>query len=188
VEDQAEQARLAGHELLLQVPMEGFVPSQELGPRALMTGASRERNLDALHWHMSRFPGYIGLTHYLGGRFMASSAALTPVLQEIAERGLVFFDDGTARQALTSALALATGAPAMRADLAMDAASPDALEVALRKLETMARDKGFAIGVAPAVPAHVDPMARFAQGLEARGIALVPLSALIPAPAKTVAR
>jgi polysaccharide deacetylase 2 family uncharacterized protein YibQ len=101
--------------------MEGFAPSQELGARALMTNASRERNLDALHWQMSRFAGYIGLTHYLGGRFMASANALTPVLQDVAERGLVFFDDGTARQALTSALALATGAPAMRADVALDA-------------------------------------------------------------------
>jgi uncharacterized protein len=137
---------------------------------------------------MSRFPGYIGLTHFLGGRFMASSSALTPVLQDVASRGLVFFDDGTARQSLTSALALATGTPAMRADLAIDVTTAEALDAALRKLETMAREKGSAIGVTPAVSAHIDAIARFAQGLEARGIALVPLSALIPAPAKTVAR
>jgi polysaccharide deacetylase 2 family uncharacterized protein YibQ len=66
--------------------------------------------------------------------------------------------------------------------------SPDALEAALRRLEAIARDKGTAIGVAPAVPAHIDRIARFAQGLDARGISLVPLSALIPAPARTVAR
>jgi len=188
VEDQAEQARLAGHELLVQVPMEGFTPSQELGTRGLMASASRERNRDALDWHMSRFPGYIGLTNYLGGRFMASTSALMPLLQNVAERGLVFFDDGTARQSLTSALALATGAPALRADLAIEATSPEAVEAALRRLETLAREKGMAIGVAPAVPAHIDQIARFAQGLEARGIALVPLSALFPAPARTVAR
>ena len=52
----------------------------------------------------------------------------------------------------------------------------------------MAREKGIAIGVAPAVPSYLDPIARFAQGLEARGIDLVPLSALFPAPARTVAR
>ena len=188
IEDQAEQARLAGHELLLQVPMEGFVPSQELGARALLVGASRERNRDALYWHMSRFQGYIGLTHYLGGRFMASTNAFMPLLQDVAERGLVFFDDGTARQSLTSALALATGAPSLRADLAIEASTPDALETSLRRLENMAREKGIAIGVAPAVPTYLDPIARFAQGLEARGIDLVPLSALFPAPARTVAR
>lgn len=188
VEDQAEQARLAGHELLLQVPMEGFAPSQELGPRGLMATASRERNRDALDWHMSRFPGYIGLTNYLGGRFMASTSALMPLLQNVAERGLVFFDDATARQSLTSALALATGAPSLRADLAIEATTPEAIEAALRRLEILAREKGMAIGVAPAIPASVDQIARFAQGLEARGIALVPLSALFPAPARTVAR
>jgi len=188
IEDQAEQARLAGHELLLQVPMEGFAPSQELGARGLMSSASRERNRDALDWHMSRFQGYIGLTNYLGGRFMASTSALLPLLQNVAERGLVFFDDGTARQSLTSALALATGAPSLRADLALEATTPDGVDAALRRLEGLAREKGMAIGVAPAVPAHVDRIARFAQGLEARGIALVPLSALFPAPARTVAR
>ena len=188
VDDQAEQARLAGHELLLQVPMEGFVPSQELGARALQVAASRERNRDALYWHMSRFQGYIGLTHFLGGRLMADPSAFTPVLQDIAERGLVFFDDGSARQSLTSALALATGAPSLRADLSIDMTSPDSVEASLQRLESLARDKGFAIGVAPAVPLHIDRIARFAQGLEARGIALVPLSALYPAPARTVAR
>jgi polysaccharide deacetylase 2 family uncharacterized protein YibQ len=188
IEDQAEQARLAGHELLLQVPMEGFAPSQELGARGLMASASRERNRDALDWHMSRFQGYIGLTNYLGGRFMASTSALMPLLQNVAERGLMFFDDGTARQSLTSALALATGAPSLRADLALEATTPDGMDTALRRLESLAREKGIAIGVAPAVPAHVDRIARFAQGLEARGIALVPLSALFPAPARTVAR
>jgi polysaccharide deacetylase 2 family uncharacterized protein YibQ len=100
----------------------------------------------------------------------------------------VFFDDGTARQSLTSALALATGAPSLRADLAIEATSPEGVDAALRRLETLAREKGMAIGVAPAVPAHIDRIARFAQGLEARGIALVPLSALFPAPARTVAR
>ena len=188
IEDQAEQARLAGHELLVQVPMEGFAPSQELGARGLMATASRERNRDALDWHMSRFQGYVGLTNYLGGRFMASTSALMPLLQNVVERGLVFFDDGTARQSLTSALALATGAPSLRADLAIEATTPDAVDVALRRLEALAREKGTAIGVAPAVPAHVDRIARFAQGLEARGIALVPLSVLFPAPARTVAR
>ncbi len=188
VDDQAEQARLAGHELLVQVPMEGFAPSQELGTRGLMAGASLERNRDALDWHMSRFQGYVGLTNYLGGRFMASTSALMPLLQNVAERGLVFFDDGTARQSLTSALALATGAPSLRADLAIEATSPEGVDAALRRLETLAREKGMAIGVAPAVPAHIDRIARFAQGLEARGIALVPLSALFPAPARTVAR
>ena len=188
VEEQADQARIAGHELLLQVPMEGFAPSPELGARPLMATAARERNLDALHWHMSRFQGYIGLSHFLGGRFMASPQALMPILQDIAGRGLVFFDDGSSRQSLSSAMALATGAPAMRADIAIDTISPDSVDASLRRLEAIAREKGAAIGVVPAVPVHIDRIARFAQGLDARGIALVPLSALIPAPAQTVAR
>ena len=189
LEDQAEQARFNGHELLLQVPMEGYEPRDDAGVRPLMSSGARDKNMDALHWHMSRFPGYIGLTHLQGARFMASASVLSPLLQDVAERGLLFLDDGSARQSLTSAVGLATGAPALRADLSLDAnAKADAQEAALRKLEGLAREKGSAIGIVRMNPQAIDRLSRFAQGLEARGIALVPLSALAPAPARTVAR
>ncbi len=189
LDDQAEQARLLGHEILLQVPMEGAGASDELGMRALLLNGARDKNLDALHWHMSRFAGYIGLTHLQGARFMASASALSPILQDVAERGLLFFDDGSAHQALTSAVALATGAPTLRADINLDVSGrPEQQDDGLRKLEALARDKGSAIGVVRVSAQAIDRLSRFAQGLEARGIALVPLSALASAPARTVAR
>lgn len=189
LEEQAEQARLAGHEWLLQVPMEGEATSEDFASRTLKTNMSREKNLDALHWHMSRASGYIGVTHAQGGRLMARSASLSPILQDIAERGLMFFDDGSLPQAMTSAVALATATPSLRADLVVDLmAKAQGPESALGRLETLARDKGNAIGAVRIHPSAIDRLARFAQGLEARGIALVPLSALLPASARTVAR
>ena len=189
LDDQAEQARLLGHEVLLQVPMEGYEPRDELGVRPLLSNVVRDKNLDALHWHMSRFAGYIGLTHVQGARVLASASALTPILQDVAERGLLFFDDGSARQALTSAVALATGAPSLRADINLDAAGKlDQQDESLRTLEALARDKGSAIGAVRVSAQTIDRLSRFAKGLEARGIALVPLSALAPVPARTVAR
>jgi hypothetical protein len=188
VEDQAAQARAAGHELLLQTPMEGFAENHA-APRTLAANAPRERTLNALHWHMSRFPGYIGLTNLSGARFMSAPQAFAPVMQDVADRGLVFLDDGASPQTLTIALAAATGADAARADIVLDASQKtDAIDAALRKLEALARERGSAIGVASAGAHSIDRIGRFTQGLAVRGVALVPVSALIAAPARTSAR
>ena len=42
---------------------------------------------------MGRFQGYAGLVTYMGGKFTATEAAITPVLREAAKRGLLFVDD-----------------------------------------------------------------------------------------------
>ncbi|MDB5640838.1 MAG: hypothetical protein JWN07_155 [Hyphomicrobiales bacterium] len=189
IEDQAEQARIAGHELLLQAPMEGAGDERASAPRTLAVNAPRHRTLDALHWHMSRFPGYIGLTQAQGARFMASPQALSPVLQDVADRGLLFLDASTSSGALTLALAGAAGTQAERADVVLDASpTPEAIDAALRRLEGIARERGAAIGVAGVDGGGVDRIARFTQGLDARGFVLVPASALMQAPARTSAR
>jgi hypothetical protein len=70
---------------------------------------------------------------------------------------------------------------AAHADVVVDsAAGPEAIEAALARLEAIARDKGVAIGVASALPPSIAIIGRFARALEARGIALVPLSAALP--------
>ena len=49
----------------------------------------------------------------------------------------------------------------------------------LEGLVDLARERGAAIGVASASPAMVESLTRWADALEAKGVALVPLSALM---------
>jgi polysaccharide deacetylase 2 family uncharacterized protein YibQ len=176
------RAREAGHETVLQIPMEPFdFPRDNPGPHTLLAGAGKAANIDNLTWLMSRFTGYAGVTNFLGGKLTADAKALTPVLREIAARGLFYVDDGTSAQSLAMTLAPGQALVAARADLVLDStAEPEAIEAALARLEAIARDKGIAIGVASALPASVETIGRFARALEARGIALVPLSAAMP--------
>ena len=179
VERQAARAREAGHEILVQAPMEPLDKSAIPGPYTLLAGADAAQNIDGLRWVMSRMSGYVGVANFLGARLMAREADLAPVLREISARGLLFFDDGTATLSMASSLAGAVGMPVARADVVLDANGRlDAIETALGRLETAARTKGFAIGYAAGLPGSIDAVARFAQGLEKRGVALVPLSAL----------
>ncbi len=188
LEREAAEAREAGHEILLQAPMEPFAyPSDSPGPHTLLAAASESENLDALRWLMSRFVGYVGLVNHLGGKFTADAHALSPVLAEIAARGLVYLDDGSSPRSVALETAATLNLPAANADVVIDAnPTPDAIDAALTRLEALARSRGAAIGVASALPASVERIARWSAGLEARGVALTPVSAMVargPGPA-----
>lgn len=180
LEKQVARAREAGHEVILQAPMEPLDATQAPGPRTLETAAAPGETLDNLHWLMSRFTGYVGVSNFLGAKFTANEQVFTPVLREITSRGLLYLDDGSSPQSLAQSLAPRLGSAAiLRADVVIDAVQkPEAIEAELQKLERIARQKGSAIGVAAGLPATVEHIARFARGLEKRGIALAPLSAI----------
>jgi len=182
LEQEAAHAREHGHEVVLQLPMEPFdYPITNPGPHTLLTSAKTAENTEDLHWLMSRFTGYAGVTNFLGAKFTADEAALKPILREIAGRGLYYADDGTSAQSLVAGLASGLDLSAVQPDVVFDAsAKPLALEAALVKLEAKARDKGIAVGIASGLPlSSIDRIAHFAQALEAKGINLVPLSAAL---------
>ncbi|MDF2118482.1 divergent polysaccharide deacetylase family protein [Roseiarcaceae bacterium H3SJ34-1] len=183
LEGQVEQARDSGHEVILQSPMESFVAGEEPGAYTLKAADDRVQTISNLHWQMSRFPGYVGIANFLGAKFTASETSLTPVLREIATRGLFYFDDGSSPRSLARSLAPNAGAPLVVADIVLDAGGrPDEIDAALARLEGLARAKGMAVGVASGLPATVDRIARFSRALENRGITLVPVSALAARP------
>lgn len=175
---QASQARASGHEVILQAPMEPFDPAQNNpGPHTLRQEADVGVTMEDLHWLMGRFVGYAGVGNFLGARFTSSEAAMTPVLKDIGARGLYYVDDGASPQSVALNLARDLGVEAVKADVVIDARS-DAIPAALVALEALARKNGSALGIASALPGSVEQVARFARSLEARGIALVPVSAL----------
>jgi uncharacterized protein len=181
--DQSAEARAAGHELLLEAPMEPLATNDRSAwPHELSTQANAARNLQELRWSMSRFPGYFGIINFLGSKLTADRSAITPILQEIAARGLAYVDDGTSTQSLAPAIAGDLQMPAARADVVIDpTADPDALDAELAQLETIAKAQGSAIGVAPGLPDVVDRLSRFVDELSSAGFALVPASALATA-------
>jgi len=178
----AARARGTGHEILLQLPMEPFdYPDNDPGPQTMVSSATSEQNLERLHWMMSRIQGYIGVTNYMGARFTATEKAFFPVLTDIGKRGLLYLDDGSSPRSVAAKSAQETKAPFLKADVVVDI-SPNwgDIDSALAKLEMIAADKGYAIGTATALPVSVERIARWAKAAEARGIRIVPLSAILP--------
>jgi len=171
-----ERARAQHHEVLLQIPMEPFdYPDNDPGPQTLLTTLSAEQNIDRLFWQLSRFQGYVGVTNFMGARFVASDAAMQPILREAAKRGLGYFDDGTAPRSVAASQAQTL--PFAKADLSIDGLpTPAEIDKALANLESLAKSRGNAIGIASGLPVSIERIAKWAKTLDSRGIMLVPLT------------
>jgi polysaccharide deacetylase 2 family uncharacterized protein YibQ len=178
IEKLAERARAAKHELLLQVPMEPFdYPDNDPGPQALLTSLTPEQNIDRLHWLMSRFQGYVGLIGYMGARFSASEQSMSPVLRDVAKRGLIYVDDASSSRSIAGQLAGTQNLSFAKADVILDAV-PSSAEVdrALARLEMKARDSGTAVGYASAKSSTLARIADWIKKIESKGVILVPIT------------
>jgi polysaccharide deacetylase 2 family uncharacterized protein YibQ len=184
----AAQARADGHEVLVSIPMEpvGF-PLNDPGPQALLTSLSWGENNQRLMWVLSRFPGYVGATNVLGPtlrgeRFSASPESMRPMLEVLRARGLMFIE---ARPGEPAPQTL----PARSVDLVLDERPARAeIEQRLAELERLARERGAALGLAGPGALARDLIATWAQGLEAKGLALAPVSAIAAIPGRQAQR
>ncbi|WP_240231090.1 divergent polysaccharide deacetylase family protein [Devosia lacusdianchii] len=174
-------ARAAGHEVLLEVPLEPFdYPQNDPGPQTLLTGEPPRANLDKLFWLLARFGGYAGVINNMGARFTASAADFSPMMEELGARGLGYLDDGSSNRSLAPQLAAGNKVPFSRADLMIDAnPSRQSILSALASLEAKAVENGQAIGIISALPISIAAVTEWSRELEAKGIVLVPASALM---------
>ena len=174
----AERARAQRHEILLQVPMEPFdYPDNDPGPQTLLTSLTPEQNIDRLYWHLSRFQGYAGIANFMGARFTATDAVMQPIIREAARRGLGYLDDGSSSRSAAPAVTAAQAMPFAKADFTIDAVPTSAeIDRTLLKLETLAKERGLAVGIASALPISIERLAAWIKTLDSRGIMLVPLT------------
>jgi polysaccharide deacetylase 2 family uncharacterized protein YibQ len=166
-------ARAQGHEVLIEIPMEpsGY-PDNDPGPQTLLNAAGPDDISTRMDWLLGRATGYFGVTNYLGDRFVASDAGMNAFLGVLRQKGLAFIDDGTARRR-PGAWARGT------ADSVIDEVqTPNAVVARLNALEAAAKSHGSALGTGFSYPVTVEAAARWAAGLEARGLQLAPASAM----------
>ena len=104
-----QEARRQGHEILLQMPMQAF--GEKGGQGKLVASASPDTNLQLLRRSMASITNYTGIMNHLGGQFLSNEAALIPVMEEVAGRGLLFLDDGTSAQSRVGEIARQSGYP-----------------------------------------------------------------------------
>lgn len=176
------KARQAGHEVLIELPMENYgANSQALGAAALLTSRTEKENLQRLDWLMARFGAYVAATNYLGGKFSADEEAISPVLEKLKAAGVGYIDD-TGAAARTSG---AAGLPMATVSRIIPAAADDSNLRAVRRelamLEQIAERDGMALGKTYAYAATIDEIVAWSRTLSNKGLAAAPASALLQA-------
>jgi polysaccharide deacetylase 2 family uncharacterized protein YibQ len=173
---QFERARLAGHEVLIDLPMEpADYPGSDPGPHTLRASGTVDANLERLHWVLARAPGFFAVAGR-GGAFGASPEA-PPIIAQLAERGLGLIEvDGTT----LSTIAGEAGLPYAPAPVVIDREpSSRAIDEALAELEANALEQGWALGAAEPYPVSLERLVAWSESLEQKGLALVPASAVL---------
>ncbi len=175
------RARAMGHEVLLELPMEPRAfPEHDPGPYALLTRLAPPERLVRLHRLLWSTTGYAGVLTRMGAAFLSSPEDLRPVLSDIAKRGLFFLEDGTAERSLAGKIAPSLKLNHGRADRTLDGQpSRRNVDLSLLELEAVARAKGTAIGVGAALPVTLARIKAWAPTLDAKGLVLAPVSAMI---------
>ena len=185
LDDWIAQARAAGHEVMLQVPMEPFnYPANDPGPHTLLTSLSPEENIERLEWLLSRFAGYVGVTNFMGSKFTASPDHLRPVLHNLKERGLMVLDSRASRNSVAAELSDEIGVPHAINNRFVDSeASRVAIDGRLSELERIARATGSAVGIGYPFPVTIERLAAWIETLDEKGLVLAPMSAVALLPA-----
>lgn len=178
-------ARAAGHEVLINVPMEPTnYPAYDPGPQTLLTTLNAQGNLDRLLWSLSRGTGYVGVVDFLGSQFTTSPAHMTPVLKAINGRGLLYLDSNSSPRSVSATVAAKLNLVSAKATLTLDErASRTEIDRRFGELEQRAKRDRRAIGIASPYPVSLERIANWVRQLEARGIAIAPVSALTQTPA-----
>jgi polysaccharide deacetylase 2 family uncharacterized protein YibQ len=168
------RARGAGHEVLLELPWPADKLASDPGHHTMLDGGIDE-HLKRLDWALAQASGYFALAGGAPGSFGGDQAEA--VLDVLARRGLALIELGDARLAPAAAAAGLPYASARRT-IGDDPSAP-AIDHALAALEAEALAAGSVLGVARGHPAALDRLRRWAATLEAKGLVLAPVSAVL---------
>jgi polysaccharide deacetylase 2 family uncharacterized protein YibQ len=181
ITDTAALARASGHEIILEIPMQGANPAIEnAGNEALVMAGPITLDQPMLDWNLAQIQGYAGVTDAIGATqgagFMNNPNAKAWLLQELADRGLFFIDTrqtGTAPYAWNRT-----------SDVVIDpVGAPQNESAQLTSLTALAKLQGSALGVLMLpTPNAIQMLQNWTQTLAAQGVTLVPVSALVLPP------
>ena len=176
-----DQARRLGHEVMLDLPMEpADFPRNDPGPNTMLVSLDPDRNQQRLLSALGRVSGYVGVTSLSGSRFTGAPDSIRPILTEVNRRGLMFLDALAGARSPAAREATKIGLPRAIGDGFIDAIpSKAAIEAQLRNLEEAARLDGAAVGIATPYPVTLDHLSQWIKTLEAKGIVLAPITALV---------
>ncbi len=179
LEQQAEAARAAGHELMLHVPMEP-VGTDWPGPDALLGSLSPSDLLSRFRTQLRSFRGFVGVNNHMGSLLTADRSKMDELMTELKARGLLFVNSRTTSKSVAATEAQRLGVPHTERDVFLDnEADLNAIRRQLAATERIARRRGVAVAIGHPHDLTIEALRSWLPTLEERGFALVPISTVV---------
>ncbi len=181
--ERTTRARANGHELMVHMPMEPMNGSLDGGPRVLSSNLTRAEFESTLLWGLSQFQGYVGVNNHMGSRLTQDAEALGRMMKILRKKDVYFVDSKTISTSVAAEVARDNGIAYAKRDVFLDhEISKEFVRNALNKLETIAREKGFAIAIGHPHQETIEVLKEWIPTLDEKGIELVPASEVVMRP------
>ncbi len=181
--ERTARAKANGHELMVHLPMEPMNEALDGGPRVLSSDLNATEFESTLQWGLSQFDGYVGVNNHMGSRLTQDDEALGRMMDILKQRDVFFIDSKTISTSVAADVAKDHGLAFAERDVFLDhEISTEFIEGALRKLERIALDKGYAIAIGHPHKETIAALKVWMPTLADKGLELVPASALVNRP------
>lgn len=176
-----DQAREAGHEAWLVLPMEtSKYPIDDPGPSTLLLNASVAQNQQRLTSVLASANGYVGFVAQKNHAFRAEDSMTNPSISEIFERGLAIADSNTNVDSFVARAAARNNYPHVKNNFWLDDnLTPLALNQKIRQLIEYGQIHNSAVIMLNAYPASLNALQKFLNSAAAQDFQLAPLSAQV---------
>ncbi|GGD03859.1 divergent polysaccharide deacetylase family protein [Aquisalinus flavus] len=181
----ADLARRTGHDVMLHLPMApaGADGPSSAGPDTLRLADSPAELRRKLALNLAKFSGYSGINNHMGSGLTADPFRMEIVLERIERDGVYFIDSVTSGATAVEAAAGQTGMAYIHRDVFLDSdyeeVTEETVAAQLRLLESVARSKGYAIGIGHPYDSTVTALQDWAATAGARGFEVITASALV---------
>lgn len=177
----AEAAHAEGKEVLLHLPLQAEQEGANPEPGSLLLNMSRAQFSAAFAGDIKSIPHAIGVNSHRGSLLTQHPGHMAWLMEEIKQLDDLFFVDSyTTARSVALRIALENGVPAVKRDVFLDPDTiPGTVEREFARLKTLARQRGYAVGIGHPYRTTLSYLETALPALEDDGFELVSISELI---------
>ncbi|MBU0799537.1 MAG: divergent polysaccharide deacetylase family protein, partial [Alphaproteobacteria bacterium] len=173
-------ARAAGHEIMIHMPMAPTNTELDMGSVALRPDMSPAEFEAVLKKAFSVFDGYVGMNNHMGSLLTQDRGAMERLMGRLYEQGLLFVDSRTIGSSIAGQVAADHSVPHAVRDVFLDHdPTYEGVVKSLKSVEDVARRNGTAIAIGHPKPATIRALQEWLPTLTDKKLVLVPVSAVV---------
>ena len=174
------RVQAAGLEVLLHLPVEPHDDTKAMGPGGVMVAMSDADIQSTVRAGLASVPGAVGVNNHMGSKGTADRRVVRAMLEVVRQERLFFLDSYTTLQSVVGTVATELGVrTATRAVFLDNEDEEEAIRRQIRRLITLAKERGEAIAIGHAHRITPLVVAGMLDELDREGIAIVPVSTLV---------